>query len=195
MHANRGRRAVVVRAATALVALAGLAACTTAPTRSSSIAPVADAAFRAEGRISARHVADAVSASFRWDHAPPKDDLELFTPLGQTVARLAGDASVPFAWVETSDGKVLEASDWASLTMRALGFPLPVGGLSAWMRGAPRAGSAFEAETDAQGRPRLIRQDGWEITLDYSDDARRGPSRLRLVYPDVEVRLALDRLD
>jgi len=156
---------------------------------------VPDAPFTAEGRLSARHGSDAVSANYRWTHAPPRDQLSLSTPLGQTVAELTGDASVPYASVRGTDGRTVEASDWSSLTTRALGFPLPVTGLASWIRGGPHPGSAFRSETDAQGRATLLRQDGWEIVLDYADAGATTPSRLRLAYPDVEVRIAVGSLD
>src|ERR1700680_4533161 len=49
-------------------------------------------AYEIAGRLSARHDADAFAASFRWSHAGDRDELDLASPLGQTVARLMGDA-------------------------------------------------------------------------------------------------------
>jgi outer membrane lipoprotein LolB len=42
---------------------------------------------------------------------------------------------------------------------------------------------------DAEGRPARIEQDGWQI--DYLEYAGERPSRLRLSYPGVEMRLAI----
>ncbi|MDQ6618810.1 MAG: lipoprotein insertase outer membrane protein LolB [Pseudomonadota bacterium] len=151
-----------------------------------------DAAFTARGRLSARHGTDAVTASFNWVHAPPRDEVELSTPLGQMVATLSGDASVQHAEIRLADGRSMDANDWPALTQRALGFPLPVEGLAAWIRGAPRPGSPFQAETDERARATLLRQDGWEIVLDYADANASTPVRLRMTYPEVELRLVLD---
>lgn len=172
-----------------------LASCATVPParEAARVAPVADQPFSAAGRLSARHGTDAVTAGFQWRHAPPRDELELATPLGQTVARLSGDAAAPLARVELADGRVLEATDWASLTERTLGFPLPVAGLAAWVRGGPHAGSPYSVETDGALRVALLRQDGWEIGFDYGEGSL--PSRLRMTYPGVEVRIALERLE
>ena len=95
--------------------------------------------------------------------------------------------------VRLADGRTMQACDWAALTQRALGFPLPVTGLASWIRGGARAGSAFQSEVDARGRATLVRQDGWEIVFDYADAASDTPARMRMTYPDVEVRIALNR--
>jgi outer membrane lipoprotein LolB len=175
-----------------LLALAAVfAGCATAP-RTGDVAPLAERAFTAEGRLSARHGNDAVSASFRWAHRPPRDELELGTPLGQVIAQLTGDRSVPQARVVLADGRSMEAEDFDALTQRALGFPLPVNGLAAWIRGGPHGASPFRAELDDRGRVAVLRQDGWEIVYEHAEAA--APARLRLTYPGVEVRIALDGL-
>lgn len=167
-----------------------------APLTPQQLAPITDAAFTASGRISARHGNEGVTASYRWQHAPPRDEVELASPLGQVVAELTGDITVGYARVRLADGRTEEARDWTTLTRNALGVPLPIAGLGAWMRGGPHPGSAHQAEADASGRARLLRQDGWEIAYTYPDDAARLPSLLRLSYADqVEVRLSVDRFE
>nr|MDQ6923170.1 outer membrane lipoprotein LolB [Pseudomonadota bacterium] len=52
----------------------------------------ARAAYEIAGRLSVRHDADAFAATFHWSHAGDRDELNLASPLGQTVARLIGDA-------------------------------------------------------------------------------------------------------
>jgi outer membrane lipoprotein LolB len=49
--------------------------------------------FELTGRLSARRGNDALSANFRWTHERQRDELDLSSPLGQTIARLSGDAS------------------------------------------------------------------------------------------------------
>jgi len=172
-----------------------MAGCATVPVSPApSVQALADVPFSADGRISARHGNDAVSANFRWEHTAARDQLELATPLGQTVAQLDGDASR--AEVRLPDGRTLAATDWTALTERALGIPIPVVGLSAWVRGGPHGGSAFSTEPDGRGRISLLRQDGWEIVFDYADPPEARPSRLRMTYPGgVEIRLVVDRLE
>lgn len=159
------------------------------------MAPVPPASFTADGRLSARHGTDAVSVGFAWNHAPPHDDITLSTPLGQVVAELSGDASVGYARVLLGDGRTLEADGFSALTQRSLGFPLPVTGLAAWIRGGPHEGSPHQVVIGASGRTDTLRQDGWEVIYDYADALAQRPERLRLIYPEVEVRVVIDRLE
>src|ERR1700719_4686847 len=91
--------------------------------------------YEIAGRLSARHDTDAFAPSLRWSHAGDRDELDLASPLGQTVARLMGDAGG--VMLQTPDGKVETASDWPTLTSRGLGWVLPVEGLAFWVQGAP----------------------------------------------------------
>jgi len=152
-----------------------------------------DAPFAIDGRLSARHGRDAVAVAFSWTHAPPRDELVVSTPLGQSVAELTGDASLQRAELRTSDGRSEVASDWAALTERAVGVPLPVQGLSAWAQAAPRPNAPRSSEPDALGRVAVLRQDGCEIVYSYPDDSARRPSGLRVACHDLEMRIAIDR--
>jgi outer membrane lipoprotein LolB len=152
------------------------------------------APFEAQGRLSARRGSDGVATNFVWEHDGERDRIDLSTPLGQTVAQLSGDPAQ--VEVELADHRRFAAADWDSLTTQALGLPIPVAGLAAWMRGLPHSGATSSIERDSAARPSVIRQDGWEIVYGYPDDATRRPSRLILRYPahePVEVRIAIDR--
>jgi len=114
----------------------------------------------------------------------------LSTPLGSTLARLEGSASS--VRLDLPDGRVAEAPDWSSLTSQVLGAPIPVRGLAWWVRGAPHPGSAHTIERDASARASVLWQDGWEIVYSYADGGGERPTRLRLTYPDTELRLVFD---
>jgi outer membrane lipoprotein LolB len=150
-------------------------------------------AFELTGRLSARHGNDALSANFRWTHDAQRDELDLSSPLGQTIARLSGDANG--AHMQTRDGKVETARDWAVLTTRALGWPLPVEGLAFWIQGAPRDGAPAAIDRASDGMPTALRQDGWSVAyqaFEQGSDGVSRPKRLTLEYADVEVRIAVD---
>lgn len=173
-------------------AAALLSACAGVPTVGPALRERApDEPFAVEGRLSARHGADAVSGRFSWVHANDRDTITLDTPLGQTLARLSG--SEGDARIELADGTVHFAGDWEGLTQQTLGVPLPVWGLAWWLRGVPHPRTAATIEPDAAGRPVVVRQEGWEIVYTYSDSEARRPARVQLVWPDVEVRVAIDR--
>ena len=188
----------VRRALAALVLAAALAGCA-GVARNEAQAPAADAAalaapFDVEGRLSARRGNDGVAGQFTWAHDGAADRIVLSTPLGQTLARLSGDAAGVRA--EGADGRVESAPAWDALTARTLGFPLPVAGLSAWIRGFTHPGSTSTLERDDAGRPAQITQDGWQVAYAYADAAATRASRLTLRYQGsdpVEVRIVVDR--
>jgi outer membrane lipoprotein LolB len=180
----------------AMAAFAVLAAaCASVPETSVPVATTAaDAPFSIGGRISARRGDAGVAGGFAWVHDAGHDAIDLATPLGQTLARLEGDGSA--VSVRLQDGRVENASTWAELTERAFGVTIPVEGLSAWVRGVPRADARFTVERDAAGRVSVLRQDGWEIVYAYADDTSQRPLRVSLNYPGaepVEVRVVVDR--
>lgn len=149
--------------------------------------------FEAAGRLSVRHGAEALSANFQWRHDGDRDELDLASPLGQTIARLSGDSGG--VALRTADGRVATASDWTELTARTLDWPLPVGGLAYWIQGAPRTGAPFTVEPAAGGGPGVLRQDGWTIVYQTFAPDPAGvsrPARMALSYPDVELRLVVD---
>ena len=182
----------------ASLAMAGaLSGCVPAPLeRATSATPLAPAqrAFGASGRLSARHGSEAFAANFQWHHDDERDELELVSPLGQTVALLTGNGAT--VRLQAADGRVLTAASWSRLTEEGLGWPLPVEGLKYWIQGTARAGEAFTAEPGSDGRPAVLRQDGWTIVYQAYAETTSGvwrPSRLTASYPEVELRLAIDR--
>ena len=189
---RRGAARPLFAAAAFVLVVAGCA--TPNPSVTTPLPPMAgDAPFAIDGRLSARHGRDAVAIAFSWTHAPPRDELVLSTPLGQSVAELSGDASLRRVELRTADGRREVASDWAALTERAVGVPLPVEGLAAWAQAAPRSNAPHSVEADAAGRTGVLRQDGCEIVYAYADDSTRRPSGIRVACHDLEMRIAIDR--
>jgi len=181
----------VARVLVAAIALI-VVGCASVPGTPTEPAPQrTDAPFGIDGRLSARRGNDAVSVSFVWNHAPPKDEFVVTTPLGAAVAEMSGDASTRRVEVRTADGRTDSASDWASLTERVVGFPLPVDGLAFWAQGSPRPEVPQTTEVDAAGRLRVLRQDGCEIVYSYAE-AMPLPTQLRLTCHDLELRIVID---
>jgi outer membrane lipoprotein LolB len=188
-------RAAPGRAAAVALAFA-LAACASLqpPESVPATAAESDEPFVIGGRMSARRGDSGVAGTFTWTHDARRAAIDLATPLGQTIAQLDGGAQG--VSVRLQDGRTETAATWRELTERAFGVVIPVDGLAAWVRGVPRAGAHATIERDAAGRVSLLRQDGWEVTYAYADDASRRPSRVNLSYPGappVEVRVVVDR--
>jgi outer membrane lipoprotein LolB len=195
--AATSRRFGLARIAVLAVVASLFAACATLPPAAVEHAEqaAADVPFTLGGRLSAKRGTNGVAGGFAWTHAPAHDEIELSTPLGQTLAILEGQpGSVS---VRLSDGRVERAPTWALLTERAFGVTIPVDGLAYWIRGHAAPGSTATLERDARGRVSSLRQNGWDIAYDYADDAASAPHRVTLTYPGaepIEVRAVVDRV-
>ena len=183
--------------AIAPILLAILAGCAAVSTRQSPALPPALSStenapkteFAIDGRIAVRKGENAFAGSFRWRHDLYSDEIDLTSPLGQTVARLTRAADgIHFA---AADGRAAVAPNWESLTERELGWPLPVSGLVRWMQGAADPDSPYEMAADELGRPRELRQFGWTI-LYLAYDPQDRPTRLRLSRDELDLRLVVD---
>lgn len=186
-----------LRAFAAAVLALALAACATVGPAPPPVDRPVVASFDSAGRLSARHGSDGVAVHFTWTHAPASDVFDVATPLGQTVARLRGDASGIF--VERPGEAPRQYPDWNALTRAVIGVALPVDGLVSWLQGAPAPGAASDIERDSAGRPLVLRQQGWEIVYAYADDTPTArPARLVMRYPAgeaIEVRIVIDRFE
>lgn len=150
-------------------------------------APGDPAIFEIAGRIAMRFRDEAASGNLSWRHSAHGDELLLTTSLGQGVARIVRDRDTVV--LTTSDEREYRAADAETLTEQVLGFRLPLGGLADWVRARPSTESPAVAEYAHDGRMLTLEQRGWRIEyLDYSGAL---PSRLRLTYPGLELRLAI----
>lgn len=148
-----------------------------------------DIEFDLAGRLAARYGAEAFSGNIAWRHAPSADEMLITSSLGAGVARIVreGDTVV----LTTAEPREYRARDAEALTEEVLGFRLPLAGLADWVRG--RASDSQKAKTtlDDQGRLRSLEERGW--TIDYLEYEGRLPSRMRLAYRDIELRLAISK--
>ena len=139
--------------------------------------PAGPLEFDLSGRIAARYRDDAFSGLLTWRHAGDGDEMLISTPMGQGVARIVrqGEAVV----LTSAEGREFSDRDGEALTERVLGFRLPIAGLADWVRGRPAP--ALEAR-------------GWKV--EYQErDAENRPTRLRVTYPGVELRLVISKWD
>lgn len=162
-------------------------------------------ALTLSGRLSVSYTqsgkAEAVQGKFHWAQQRDRIDIELYSPLGQTIARLA---IVPGrARIEQSNGKIREAPGVDALTEEVLGWALPVDGLRYWLQGFTRDANQRLRALPA-GEPARVQGDGWNVQYvswqdgggyalprridftrdtapDITDAGSRGPLALRIV--------------
>jgi outer membrane lipoprotein LolB len=135
--------------------------------------PAGPLEFDLSGRIAARYSDDAFSGLLTWRHAADGDEMLISTPMGQGVARIVrqGEAVV----LTTAEGREFSDRDGEALTERVLGFRLPLAGLADWVRGRPAP---------------ALEERGWKVEYQERDIENR-PTRLRVTYPGVELRLVI----
>ncbi|MEA3195285.1 MAG: outer rane lipoprotein LolB [Betaproteobacteria bacterium] len=129
--------------------------------------------FDLAGRIAARYGQESFTGNVSWRHARGGDEMLISTPFGQGVARIVRQDEAVL--LTTADGKEHRANDAEDLTERVLGFRVPIVGLADWVQGRP------SPELEARG---------WKIDYQERDEQRR-PTRMRLTYQGIELRLAV----
>ncbi len=144
--------------------------------------------FELSGRVAVRHGKDAASGRIFWRHSNDADEVLITSPLGQGIARISRDRD-RFRLV-TGDNKEYRAADAESLTEQALGWRLPLAGLSDWVQARASPGRPAEMQGDVD-KGLELRQDGWQVAYEEFRGGR--PFRMRLTREDLEIRLVLDQ--
>jgi outer membrane lipoprotein LolB len=148
-----------------------------------------DVEFDLSGRLAARYGKEGFSGNIAWRHARSADEMLITSAMGAGVARLVRDGSNII--LTTAEPREYKAADAEALTEQVLGFRLPLAGLADWVRGRPSDRSTAKAQYDADGRLRLLEERGWKI--EYQEYEDKLPSRMRLTYPEIELRLAISQ--
>ncbi|MFN0160850.1 MAG: lipoprotein insertase outer membrane protein LolB [Burkholderiales bacterium] len=174
-----------------LVVLAGCAGPAPAPIGAKS---KSDAGFALTGRIGVRYGEESLSGRIAWTHSPGRDHVSLASPLGNQLAIIERDASG--VSLTDANGQRSSAPDAETLTERALGWRLPLGGLSEWARGRAAPGPA-EGSRDTAGRWLTLIQAGWRIDYTWEEAQPNLPRRVFLervlATPPLEIRMVVDR--
>src|SRR5213083_2760970 len=150
---------LVFRLALAIAAAAALGACASLPDAGSPL----PGGFELSGRVAVRHGKDGASGKIFWRHSDDSDELLITSALGQGIARISCERD-QFRLV-TGDNKEYRAHDAESLTEQALGWRLPLVGLSDWVQARASPERPAEVVGDPDRGPDL-RQDGWHIAYE-----------------------------
>jgi outer membrane lipoprotein LolB len=176
-----------------LLALALTGACTTTlPLPSGTRTYRSD--VRLGGRLSVSYRAagkpESLQGKFLWVQRGEEIDIELLTPLGQTIARIA--IAPGRARIEQSGGDVREAASIDQLTEQTLGWTLPVNGLRYWLQGFMRdaRGQMTSVAPDQSG---TLRDDGWKLRYVswQADGSTAMPKRIDFTRDTAQSELAL----
>jgi outer membrane lipoprotein LolB len=149
--------------------------------------PPQDVEFDLSGRLAARYGEEAFTGNIAWRHAKSADEMLITSSLGAGVARIVRQGGSVV--LSTAEPREYKAEDAEALTEEVLGFRLPLAGLADWVRGRPSTDAPATAEYAPDGRLLSLQQQGWNI--EYLDYQEKRPSRLRLTYPGIELRLAI----
>ena len=145
--------------------------------------------FDLAGRLAARYGNESFSANLAWRHARHGDEMLITNALGAGIARIAREGDIIV--LTTAEPREYRAADAEELTEQVLGFRVPLAGLAQWVRGRPSTESPASAEYAPDGRLLSLQQGGWNI--EYLEYAGKLPSRMRLAYPGIELRLAISQ--
>ena len=109
--------------------------------------------------------------------------------LGAGVARIVrnGDSVV----LTTAEPREYRASDAEALTEEVLGFRLPLSGLADWVREGLR--TRPPQRRTMTSRAGCARSRSAAGKSNYQEYDGKPPSRMRLTYPDIELRLAISK--
>ena len=172
----------------------GLLGCASAPPAPPSVthpAQAEHAPFVMSGRIAVKHDGGRSSATVRWTHSAGADEILLFAPLGQTVARIHREGQR--VMLDTPD-KHYVAQDAGELTQQVLGWRLPLSDLQYWILALPAPAGTFDIERDGNGQISILWQHGW--TVSYTRYATPAPDslplRLVLQREGLEIQLLID---
>jgi len=174
----------LVRFAPALALAALLGACASL---SESGRPL-PGGFELSGRVAVRHGKDAASGRIFWRHSDDADELLITSSIGQGIARINRDRD-RFRLV-TGDNKEYRADNAEDLTEQALGWRLPLAGLSDWVQARASPGRPAEMLGDVD-KGLELRQDGWHVA--YEEFREGKPLRMRLTREDLQITLVVDQ--
>ncbi|MCC7634718.1 lipoprotein insertase outer membrane protein LolB [Stenotrophomonas rhizophila] len=151
-----------------------------------------------QGRVAINKGRNGGNGRIDWQQQSRQYVVELSAPVTRQSWKLTGDSHHEGGRLEGLDGGPREGEDAQQVLLEATGWDIPVNQLPAWVRGlvADDAAPAEQVERDGEGRPRRVRQMGWDIQyLDwYPAEGGRPvlPRRIEAVNGDAKVRLVVD---
>ncbi len=156
------------------------------------------------GRISVQYEQgdrpQSLHGSFIWVQTPKELNLELLSPLGQTVATI--NVKPGISTLVQSGRAPQVAPDVDQLAAQSLGWPLPVSGMRQWLQGTGTnaAGKTFTAKP-GEDYESFSTRDGWRVVYaNWQSDPDSGETRPKRIdmtrdteqAGKVSIRIAVD---
>ncbi len=166
-----------------LVLAATLAGCatTSAPLSTATVGAYRET-IDLSGKLSVNYLKDdkqeSLTGNFTWDQTPNRIEVNLASPLGQTIATIA--VTPEGATLTQSGQPPRTAADIDGLTQQALGWTLPVSGLRDWLQGyaLDAEGKRFAA---SPANNSVVTKDGWRLRfVSWQDDKAAQPVPRRI---------------
>ena len=166
-----------------LVLAATLAGCatTSAPLSTATVGAYRET-IDLSGKLSVNYLKDdkqeSLTGNFTWDQTPNRIEVNLASPLGQTIATIA--VTPEGATLTQSGQPPRTAADIDGLTQQARGWTLPVSGLRDWLQGyaLDAEGKRFAA---SPANNSVVTKDGWRLRfVSWQDDKAAQPVPRRI---------------
>ena len=149
--------------------------------------------FALKGRLGVVTQKQGFSGGIDWNHEQVNDNIEVYSPLGGKVASIVKTSTE--VTLTTQDGHSIKANDAETLTELALGWRLPLAGLSDWALGKPTKSKIDASTWDEQGRLTTLKQDGWDISYEnYTENNGYFlPNKIVLKSEKVNLKLLVEK--
>jgi outer membrane lipoprotein LolB len=158
----------------------------------------AQPAWSFQGRVAVSKGRNGGSGRIDWQQQARQYVVSLSAPVTRQSWTLSGDSGNRSGRLDGVEGGPRQGEDAQQVLLEATGWDIPVNQLPDWVRGlvAEGATAAEQIDRDAEGRPRRVRQMGWDIQfLDWypaEGDRPVLPRRIEAVNGDAKVRLLVD---
>lgn len=158
----------------------------------------AQPAWSFQGRVAVSKGRNGGSGRIDWQQQARQYVVSLSAPVTRQSWTLSGDSGNRSGRLDGVDGGPRQGEDAQQVLLEATGWDIPVNQLPDWVRGlvAEGATAAEQIDRDAEGRPRRVRQMGWDIQFRdwYPAEGDRPvlPRRIEAVNGDAKVRLLVD---
>lgn len=145
--------------------------------------------FTLHGRIGVQADGKGFSGGILWQHQPELDEISLTSPLGGEVAHI--QKTTTSATLTDAKGNQLSASDIDSLTLKALGWQLPLEGLVDWALGRPANNPIIASTWNDKGYLTTLNQLDWLIEYQNYSASTEAPLPQKITLRNDKIFLKL----